>query len=61
MDPGLYYVFATMVKGRKLISDERDEPVSEEFVRHAEEDTSAKEFVRSLSARLREALTRKKD
>lgn len=59
--PGLYYVFATMIKGRKLISDERDEPVSEEFVRHAEEDTASKEVIRSLSARLREALTRKKD
>jgi HAE1 family hydrophobic/amphiphilic exporter-1 len=35
--PGLYYVFATMIKGRKLIMDERDEPVSEEFVRRDEE------------------------
>lgn len=59
--PGLYYVFANMIKGRKLISDERDEPVSEEFVRHAEEDTASKEVIRSLSARLREALKRKKD
>ncbi|QQR86501.1 MAG: efflux RND transporter permease subunit [Flavobacteriales bacterium] len=59
--PGLYYVFANMIKGRKLISDERDEPVSEEFVRHAEEDTASKEVIRSLSVRLREALKRKKD
>ena len=59
--PGLYYVFANMIKGRKLISDERDEPVSEEFVRHAEEDNASKEVIRSLTARLKDALKRKKD
>lgn len=59
--PGLYYVFATMIKGRKLISDERDEPISEEFVRHAEEARETKEVVRSLNARLRDLLKRKKD
>lgn len=59
--PGLYYVFATLIKGRRLISDERDEPVSEEFVRHAEEDLRSKEVIRSLTARLKDALKRKKD
>jgi len=59
--PGLYYVFATMIKGRKLISDERDEPISEEFVRHAEEARETKEVVRSLNARLKDLLKRKKD
>jgi hydrophobic/amphiphilic exporter-1 (mainly G- bacteria), HAE1 family len=58
--PGLYYVFATMIKGRKLISDERDEPISEEFVRHAEEARETKEVVRSLNARLKDLLKRKK-
>jgi HAE1 family hydrophobic/amphiphilic exporter-1 len=59
--PGLYYVFATMIQGRKLISDERDEPVSEEFVRASEEGTSTREAYRLLNARLREILKRKKD
>jgi len=59
--PGLYYVFATMIKGRKLIQDEHDEPVSEEFIRNEEEGGNARETVRKLNARLRELLKRKKD
>lgn len=59
--PGLYYVFATLIKGRKLISDERDEPISEEFVRHAEEHDRSRETIRSLNARLKDLLKRKKD
>ena len=59
--PGLYYVFATLIKGRKLISDERDEPISEEFVRHAEEQDRSRETIRSLNARVRDLLKRKKD
>jgi len=30
--PGLYYVFANLIKGRRLIDDEHDEPLSEEYV-----------------------------
>lgn len=30
--PGLYYVFAGLVKNHKLIADEHDEPLSEEYV-----------------------------
>lgn len=59
--PGLYYVFATLIKGRKLISNERDEPISEEFVRHAEEHDRSSETIRSLNARLKDLLKRKKD
>jgi len=59
--PGLYYVFASMIQGRKLISDERDEPVSEQFIRQAEETHDSKETIRSLNARLRDLLKRKKD
>lgn len=32
--PGLYYLFAKMSDGRKLIKDEHDEPLSELFERH---------------------------
>jgi HAE1 family hydrophobic/amphiphilic exporter-1 len=35
--PGLYYVFATLIKGRRLISDEHDEPLSEEYVHRKEQ------------------------
>ncbi len=37
--PGLYYVFANLIKGRRLIDDENDEPLSEEYVhRHRTEE-----------------------
>lgn len=32
--PGLYYLFAKMVDGKKLIQDEHDDPVSESFESH---------------------------
>jgi HAE1 family hydrophobic/amphiphilic exporter-1 len=59
--PGLYYVFATMIQGRKLINEEVDEPVSEQFIRRDEEATKYRETVRMLTARMREILKRKKD
>ena len=59
--PGLYYVFATMIVGRKLISGERDEPVSEQFVRSSEEELESKEVKRMLNQRLKDLLKRKKD
>lgn len=59
--PGLYYVFATMIKGRKLISVERDEPVSEQFVRQSEEATDQNEVKRWVNERLRDLLKRRKD
>ncbi|MFT7071390.1 efflux RND transporter permease subunit [Patiriisocius sp. Uisw_017] len=34
--PGLYYIFATMSKGRGLIKEESSEPISEEFMRNSE-------------------------
>ncbi|MBU3700217.1 MAG: efflux RND transporter permease subunit [Candidatus Kapabacteria bacterium] len=30
--PGLYFAFASLIKGKQLIRDERDEPLSEEYV-----------------------------
>jgi HAE1 family hydrophobic/amphiphilic exporter-1 len=59
--PGLYYVFANLIKGRKLIRDERDEPISEELVRHAEEEITQREVIRTLNARIKELLKRRKD
>jgi len=59
--PGLYYVFASMIVGRKLIQDEHDEPFSEEFVRHEQEGGTTREAMRRLNDRLKELLKRKKD
>ncbi|MBK9760226.1 MAG: efflux RND transporter permease subunit [Flavobacteriales bacterium] len=59
--PGLYYVFATMIQGRKLISDERDEPVSEQFVRTGEEANESKRPIRCIERTPEDLLKRKKD
>ena len=59
--PGLYYVFANLIKGRKLLKEERDEPMSEQFVRHAQEESESKETIRNLKARVNDLLKRKKD
>ena len=59
--PGLYFVFATLIQGRRLISDERDEPMSEQFVRHAQEEVESREAIRTLKERLSDLLKRKKD
>ncbi|MCC6399473.1 MAG: efflux RND transporter permease subunit [Flavobacteriales bacterium] len=59
--PGLYFVFATLIQGRRLISDERDEPMSEQFVRHAQEEVESRETIRTLKERLSDLLKRKKD
>jgi len=58
--PGLYYVFANLIKGRKLIKDERDEPVSEEFVRKGEEERSTRDAIRKLNDRLKELVQGRK-
>lgn len=59
--PGLYYVFANLIKGRSLIKDEHDEPVSEEFFRKEEEGSTARETIARLNERLKDLLKRKKD
>jgi HAE1 family hydrophobic/amphiphilic exporter-1 len=58
--PGLYYVFATLIVGRKLLSDEHDEPVSEELVRTGEEARSTRETIKLLTERLERLTKRKK-
>jgi HAE1 family hydrophobic/amphiphilic exporter-1 len=35
--PGLYFIFANLAKGRQLIKDEDNEPLSENYVRKSEE------------------------
>ncbi len=57
--PGLYYAAAMLIKGRKLIEDERDEPVSEELVRNAQEDSDMRLTRIRLNARLRDFFKRR--
>jgi len=59
--PGLYYVFANLIKGKELIRDHHDEPISEEFVRNAEEAGATRETINKLNARIKKLLARKKD
>ena len=59
--PGLYFVFANMIKGRSLIKDEWDEPISEEFVRKDREGSATRETVSRLRAKLKDLLNLKKD
>ncbi|NAS32549.1 efflux RND transporter permease subunit [Flavobacteriaceae bacterium R38] len=46
--PGLYYIFGMMADGRNLIKNEANEPVSEEFVRKAEEESAARRQLKQL-------------
>jgi HAE1 family hydrophobic/amphiphilic exporter-1 len=59
--PGLYYVFANLIKGKELIRDHHIEPISEEFVRAAEEAGATRETINKLNARIKKLLARKKD
>ncbi|MEZ4758254.1 MAG: efflux RND transporter permease subunit [Flavobacteriales bacterium] len=59
--PGLYFVFANLIKGRTLINDEWDEPISEEFVRKDREGSATRETVSRLRAKLKDLLNLKKD
>jgi HAE1 family hydrophobic/amphiphilic exporter-1 len=59
--PGLYYVFATLIVGRTLIRGERDEPISEQFIRTGEEAVESQEVKRMLRERLMDLLKRRKD
>jgi HAE1 family hydrophobic/amphiphilic exporter-1 len=57
--PGLYYIFANLIKGKTLIRDERDEPISEEFIRERESENNAKETIKKLNERIKELLSGK--
>jgi HAE1 family hydrophobic/amphiphilic exporter-1 len=57
--PGLYYIFANLIKGKRLIRDERDEPISEEFIRERESENNAKETIKKLNERIKELLSGK--
>jgi HAE1 family hydrophobic/amphiphilic exporter-1 len=46
--PGLYYVFGNLAEGRKLIQDEDEKPLSEEYVESNEEASLIKKVLKKL-------------
>jgi hydrophobic/amphiphilic exporter-1 (mainly G- bacteria), HAE1 family len=56
--PGLYYVFAKMTEGKKLIQDEDENPLTEDFVEGGSE-TSLMKKIQKLNVLLK-AVNRKK-
>ena len=58
--PGLYYVFATMIEGRKLIQDERDEPVPRSSCARRRKAMSTRETIETLNERVKDLMKRKK-
>ncbi|MCB9359900.1 MAG: efflux RND transporter permease subunit [Flavobacteriales bacterium] len=58
--PGLYYVFAKMAEGRKLIKNEVNEPLSETYVRTSEEASNTHEKLRATRSLLKKLLKRRR-
>ncbi len=46
--PGLYYIFGTLADGRKLIHDEDENPLSEEFVESSSQSSLIKKIIKKL-------------
>jgi HAE1 family hydrophobic/amphiphilic exporter-1 len=46
--PGLYYIFGTLADGRKLIKDEDETPLSEEFVESSSQASLIKKILKKL-------------
>ncbi len=47
--PGLYYIFGTLADGRKMIRDEHETPLSEEFVESASRESTIKKLKKLLN------------
>lgn len=59
--PGLYYIFGKMAEGRSLIKDHHHEPISEEFIRNSESESSVKTQLRKMNKQIKKLLKRNKD
>lgn len=46
--PGLYFIFGKLAEGRKLVQDEDEKPLSEDYVQHNEEVNLIKKILRKL-------------
>ncbi|HEU5289268.1 MAG TPA: efflux RND transporter permease subunit [Cyclobacteriaceae bacterium] len=49
--PGLYFVFGTMAEGRKLIQDEDEKPLSEDYVQNDEQVSLIKKVLKKIRFR----------
>jgi hydrophobic/amphiphilic exporter-1 (mainly G- bacteria), HAE1 family len=47
--PGLYYVFGKLAEGRKLIRDEDEKPLSEEYVESTQQASIVKKVLQQIS------------
>lgn len=56
--PGLYFTFATLTDGRKLIKDQHDAPLSEEFANIGKEQSRMAERLRNMNKLLKKLLRR---
>ncbi len=52
--PGLYYIFGTLASGRKLIQDEEDKPLSEEYVEGNADASLIKKILKKMKFKKRE-------
>ncbi len=55
--PGLYYIFANLAKGRSLIKDEDDEPLTESYVRTSEEQSKTQQDLKKTKGLLKKLLS----
>ena len=46
--PGLYYIFGRLAEGKKLIQDEDEKPLSEEYVENNEEASMIKKLLKKI-------------
>ncbi|HEA30797.1 MAG TPA: efflux RND transporter permease subunit [Leeuwenhoekiella sp.] len=59
--PGLYFIFAKMSEGKSLIKDEDIEPISEQFMRTSEGESSLRVKLRKMNKKLKKLMKRKGD
>jgi HAE1 family hydrophobic/amphiphilic exporter-1 len=57
--PGLFYFFAKLSEGKKLIKDEDSEPISEAFMRTSETESKTKLRLQELSKLVKKLIKRK--
>lgn len=50
--PGLYYIFGSLSEGKKLIQDENENPLSEDFVESSNSEEALNERVRKILSKL---------
>ncbi|WP_053972347.1 efflux RND transporter permease subunit [Mangrovimonas sp. ST2L15] len=59
--PGLYFIFGKMAEGRSLIKDENLEPMSEEFMRHGEEQSGLRQKLNEMNKQLKKLMKNRKN